>query len=211
MRKNFYDILGVPQNALPRQIKERFLTLARERHPDRFQGAGKEKAEREFQAITQAFNVLSDPERRRQHDLELAQPEGTQQSTDAEEVARVYLQRGIRAYKEKNYLAAAESFDRAAKSSPDNARAWHHLALACSTQERWQGRALSAIQSACKLDPINVSYLKLAGKLFARAGMKIKAKQYYKQALQWGGSDREIDNALEELEGKKGFFGGRRR
>ena len=38
MSKNYYAILGVPHNATARQVRQRFLTLAREWHPDKFQG-----------------------------------------------------------------------------------------------------------------------------------------------------------------------------
>ena len=64
MQVDFYAVLGVPRNATAEQIKERFLQLTREKHPDRFRGAEKQRAELAFQEITQAFNTLSNPERR---------------------------------------------------------------------------------------------------------------------------------------------------
>jgi curved DNA-binding protein CbpA len=45
MPADFYSVLGVPRNATTEQIKERFLQLTREKHPDRFPGAEKQKAE----------------------------------------------------------------------------------------------------------------------------------------------------------------------
>ncbi|MFQ5350504.1 MAG: J domain-containing protein, partial [Thermoanaerobaculia bacterium] len=52
--KNYYDILGLPRNATTRQVRDRFRTLARELHPDRFRGQEKSEAEARFQEITQA-------------------------------------------------------------------------------------------------------------------------------------------------------------
>ena len=72
MAKDYYSILSVMRSATPEEIRNRFRQLARERHPDRFQGAERAKAEGDFQEITEAFNMLSNPERRRQIDLELA-------------------------------------------------------------------------------------------------------------------------------------------
>lgn len=212
MAKNFYNILVVPRNATTGQIRQRFMALARERHPDRFQGAAKERAEKEFQEITEAFNVLSDPERRRLHDLELARPQTQSQGADPAQLARVYLQRGIKAYKEKNYLEAADNFDRATQAQPENAKAWHHLALACSHQRRWLSRATTAIARACELEPMNVDYLKLAGRIFESAGMTLRAEQYYNQSLKWGGEDPAVQERLEALrkdakKGRTGFFG----
>lgn len=210
--KNYYTVLGLAHNSTVEQVRTRFRELARLQHPDRFQGAQKERAEREFQDLTEAFNVLSDAERRRLHDVELARPQVKSQAADPGQLAKVYLQRGSKAYREGNYFEAAESFDRASKAQPDNAKAWHHLALACSHQRRWISRATSAIAKACDLEPMNASYLKLAGRIFESADMPLKAEQFYGEALKWGGADPAVDERLEELRkrakrGLGGLFG----
>lgn len=198
MAKNYYDILGLPRNATTQQVRDRFRTLARELHPDRFQGEEKSEAEARFQEITQAFNVLSDPARRREHDLELARPVGQQH--DASEAARVYLQRGIKAFREKQYPQAAENFDRATRENPGSAQPWHYLAMACRSKRQWLPRAREAILKACDIDPMNAVYLRLAGDIFADSGMSQRAKIFYQKALTWGGEDAEIRAALERLQ-----------
>jgi curved DNA-binding protein CbpA len=197
MAKDYYAVLNVPRTARPEQIRERFRELAREGHPDRFRGEEKEEAEARFQAITEAFNVLSHPERRRLHDLELDRPES--RPAQSLQLLRVYMQRGVKAYRDKNYLEAAENFDRATQADPINAQAWHHLAAACSHNQRWFARATRAVARACELEPMNSEYLKLAGKIHALAGMAAEAERYYNQALTWGGDDSGIQEALEEL------------
>lgn len=208
MVRDFYATLGVQRNATEEQIRQRFRELARQRHPDRFHGAEKERAEKEFQDLTQAFNVLADPERRRRHDLELARPVESS-GPDARMTARTFLQRGVKAYREKNFLEAAQSFDRAVKADPGNAQAWHHLALACSQQANWLPQALTAIDKACELEPMNPAYLKQAGRIFALAGQNERAANYYRKAIQWGEDDPAVRRALEELSGpaKRGLFG----
>ncbi len=209
MAKNYYVILGLPQNATTRQVRERFLQLAREHHPDRYNGEDKPEAERQFQEITQAFNVLSDPTRRREHDLELVRPESQQQ--DAAQAARVYLQRGVKAYREGQYAEAAQNFDRATQEHPASAQAWHYLALACRGKRKWLPRARESIIKACELDPMNATYLKLAGQIFADSGMTQRAEAYYQKALTWGGEDPDVRSALEQLAGggRAGLFGRR--
>ena len=199
MSKDFYEILSLPRKAKPLQIKERFRELARERHPDRFQGENKERAEQEFQDITEAFNVLMNPVRRRQHDLDLDRP-ADRAEHDPQEVVRVYLNRGIRAFKKHNLAEAAANFSRATESDPDNYQAWHHLALTCLKEKRWLPRAQEAIVEACELRPGHTPYLKLAGKIFARSGMTARAKQYYNQALREGGPDPAVSKALKALD-----------
>jgi DnaJ-class molecular chaperone len=60
-----YDALGVSNNASDDEIKKSYRTLSLRHHPDR--GGSKEK----FQEISAAYDVLSDPEKRRQYDFEL--------------------------------------------------------------------------------------------------------------------------------------------
>jgi curved DNA-binding protein CbpA len=208
MSTDFYGVLGVSRNATSEQIKDRFLQLTRERHPDRFHGAEKEQAELAFQSITQAFNVLSNPERRRLHDLELARP--TAHKADPGELGRVFMQRGVKAYKGKNFIEAADNFSRATEADPGNALAWHHLARTCMLEDRWMSRATAAIVRACELEPMKVEYHKLAGQIFLKSGDRSKAANYFRQAIRWGGEDAEVRAALDTLEGKRkgGLLGG---
>lgn len=201
MRKDFYAVLGVGRNANPKEVRARFLELARERHPDRFQGEEKAKAETEFQQITEAFNVLSAPDRRRQHDLELARPERTVQSGyEPKQLAKEYAQRGAAAYHAGKHSEAVEFFERATRHDAKNAAHWYSLALAYVGYNRQLPKALNAIAKACELDKINPKYLKLAGRLFAEGGMPRRAERYYRDALQWASDeDPEILAALKQL------------
>jgi curved DNA-binding protein CbpA len=214
MARDFYAVLAVPRNATEDQIRQRFRELARTRHPDRFQGLEKARAENEFQEITQAYMVLHDPERRRKHDVELIRPGEGGEVVDPRQLFRVYLQRGVKAYKEKSYLEAANNFDLATQTDPKNGQAWHHLAQACSQQRSWLSRALDAIDRACQLEPMNGAYLKQAGRIYALTGQTEKALGYYRKALQWGDDDPAVRQAIEELSRpvaapRRGLFGGR--
>lgn len=198
MARDFYAVLAVPRNATEDQIRQRFHELARTRHPDRFRGEEKEQAEKVFQEITQAFNVLADPERRRRYDSELIRPEDGGRS-DSRQLSRVYLQRGVKAYREKNYLDAASNFDQATQYDPYNAQAWHHLAQACSQQKNWLPRAVAAIERACELEPMNPTFMKQAGRICALAGQTERAVQFYRKSIQWGDDDPAVQQALAEL------------
>jgi molecular chaperone DnaJ len=70
--KNFYDILGVKKDATQDEIKKVYKELALKWHPDRFAGKSeKERAEAEekFKEISEAYNVLSDEEKRKEYDM----------------------------------------------------------------------------------------------------------------------------------------------
>jgi molecular chaperone DnaJ len=64
--KDFYAILGVPQDADPAGIKKAYRKLARTLHPD--QNPDDTGAEQRFKEIGEAYAVLSDPEERKQYD-----------------------------------------------------------------------------------------------------------------------------------------------
>lgn len=207
MARDFYAVLAVARTATDDQIRQRFRQLARERHPDRFAGEEKLAAELAFQEITQAFNVLTDPGLRRQHDLDLTRrPEPV---SDPKQVVRLYLQRGVKAFHNKNLVEAADNFDRATRADPASAQAWYNLALTCSQNPTWQTRAAAAIERACEIEPMNPSYWKLAGRVLATAGRPEQAVAAYRKAIDWGDDDPDTHRAIEELSRspRRGFFG----
>jgi molecular chaperone DnaJ len=65
-RPDYYKILGVGKNASDEEIKKAYRKLARRYHPDRNQGD--KQAEERFKEISQAHDVLSDPEKRKAYD-----------------------------------------------------------------------------------------------------------------------------------------------
>ncbi len=66
---NHYDVLGVGRKARLADIKKSYRRLARKYHPDL--NPGDKRAEERFKLISEAYDVLSDPEKRKKHDIEL--------------------------------------------------------------------------------------------------------------------------------------------
>lgn len=71
MRETYYDILGVKTDASLEEIKEAYKDLVRKYHPDKFVGRAKELAEEKLKKINEAYEVLSDPEKRKAYDSSL--------------------------------------------------------------------------------------------------------------------------------------------
>jgi len=64
--KDYYEVLGVPRTASDADIKKNFRKLAREFHPD--VAKDKKRAEEKFKEINEAYEVLSDPAKRKKYD-----------------------------------------------------------------------------------------------------------------------------------------------
>lgn len=64
--KDYYKILGVEKSATQDEIKKAYRKLAMKHHPDR--NAGNKAAEEKFKEITEANEVLSDPDKRKKYD-----------------------------------------------------------------------------------------------------------------------------------------------
>jgi molecular chaperone DnaJ len=65
-KRDFYEVLSVKRDADEKEIKRAFRRLARKYHPD--VNPGNKEAEHKFKEMAEAYQVLSDPEKRRQYD-----------------------------------------------------------------------------------------------------------------------------------------------
>jgi molecular chaperone DnaJ len=65
-KRDYYQVLGVQRDASPEEIKKAYRQMALRNHPDR--NPGDQEAERRFKEAAEAYEVLSDPEKRHRYD-----------------------------------------------------------------------------------------------------------------------------------------------
>ncbi len=201
---DYYALLGVTREASENEIRERFRALAREAHPDRAPRDRKAEAEAKFQELTEAVNVLTNPERRKAYDFEQAF------KTSARRVSRTrtpctqsLLAQGMQAYKERQFAEAAGNFQLAVHRNPERREG-----AALPGASRRPGRTTCARPSRrssrrSRSIPHNVALLKDAGTIFRQAGLLVKAEKAYQEALRWDPSAGEVRRALDEVRAKR--------
>jgi curved DNA-binding protein CbpA len=204
-RRSFYEILGVEALASQDQIKSAFRRLARERHPDRFIGPARAQAEKDFQAITEAYNVLHDPTQRARYDQTLSS-KTSQQLSNPRDIARALLAKAMGLVKTGQAAEANEYFAQAIAHDSESAKGHHLYGVFLSRQVGGLEEGLRHLDQAVRLEPNDVKILLDASKAFARARMFARATRFAQQAAQLAPGDPAIEGWLEQL--SKGTGGG---
>jgi len=87
-----YDVLGIPTNATTEDVRKAYKTKALETHPDKLEPTASDRsrraAEGKFRNVCEAFQVLSDPVRRKAYDERIQRAKQNKQSWDLDRERR---------------------------------------------------------------------------------------------------------------------------
>lgn len=105
MEQNYYDILEVSKNASPEIIEKAYKTLVKKYHPDLQKSEDKNKYEEKIKKINEAYDILSDSEKRKNYDLNLKNTEVSINDYNILYQENINLKNNLNILKEKlNYL-----------------------------------------------------------------------------------------------------------
>ncbi|BBB31848.1 conserved hypothetical protein [Thermotomaculum hydrothermale] len=183
---NYYEILGVSRNASIDEITAAFKKKVRDLHPDRFNTEEeKREAEKQFKEVTRAFNVLKDPEKRREYDRQLQDSflKGEKKTVYSSVNSDELFKKGLVLYKKGEYENAETFFQGAIGRGMATADAYYHLALAQMHLPRRSKKVVENLENAISLDPLNVKFRIALADFYLQKGVKSKAIHHYKRAL----------------------------
>ena len=103
MNKNYYEILQINQNASPEIIDKAYKTLAKKYHPDLQEESNKKQAEEILKEINEAYEILSNPDKKALYDQNLKNEAISQEDYDEIYEENQNLKKAINNMKNLNY------------------------------------------------------------------------------------------------------------
>jgi curved DNA-binding protein CbpA len=196
---DYYQILKVPDNSSPYEIKLSYFRLVREYHPDCFSkdlpSDIKEKIEDVFAHITKAYDTLGDEKKKLDYDSKReAFPDLS--GKELEKEADIKYRQGRAQYNQERYEEALKSLEETVRLNRNKAIYFLMLAKAKSKVPPFHKKAEEAFQKAIELEPSNPECYMGLGMYYKEEGFLDKAKKQFKKALE---VDPEHHVALREL------------
>jgi curved DNA-binding protein CbpA len=215
---NLYQMLRLEPGANTDSVKESYLMLAKEYHPDRFFDSRYEGLKGEitsiFMRVNEAYNVLSNTGRRSEYDrkeihLQAGRLEKGEQESDSR-VAQQQFRKGMETLKAGDAWTAVESFRWAVQLSPRNALYHSWLGAALTATRKRLHEAEEHCKTAIALDYSNPLFYLHLGQVYKTGKLPQKAKKQFETALKL---DPKFRQATDEIKGlgsspdDKGFMG----
>jgi len=205
--KNFYQVLGLSRTASPDEIKKSYFRMARKFHPDRFsRGLPKEKKaliEEVFSAVTNAYRTLGNPERRREYDQKGTAEPLAAEAPDFARMAETKFRQGKTLYNQNRFVEAMTFLAEAVRLKKDKGDYFLLLALAESRIPGYTRKAEEDFLKASALEPWNPEAYVGLGLLYEKEGLKVKATNQFKRALEADSDHAVARQHYQDLSGKK--------
>ena len=193
-----YETLGIDRGASEAEIRSAFRKLATDSHPDKFDGQERVAAEKRFQAVTEAFNVLSRPDSREKYDTEISQGQTSVAGRYPKEIARLLAAKGAQSFKEGKPTDAISYLRQALDHDPGQARAHYFLGMVLGRAPGKAREALRHLVKASELEPQNLVMKGETAKAYLDAGMRSRAERIASEVLAIDPTNSRAATVLEQ-------------
>lgn len=197
-----YQVLGVDQKATADEIRKKYFDLAKKWHTDAYAkidigDEAKAQLEALFAQIAEAFNTLSDPQKRADYDA-IMERKAKGLPTDVGEIMRAeqLFKRGDSMLTRGQYEGALKDLAEAKTINPGEAEFWAAYGLALYFAEQKASEAIAAVQKAIEIRPQLARSYEALGRIYKGENDEKKAKLYLNKCLEL---DPKNVNAQREL------------
>lgn len=217
---DYYHLFGLQNDASFNEIRDAYFRMAKKFHPDRLSGAPdpdlREKANFVFTRINQAYDVLSNEERRREYDTHGYKEVGARGKVteNLQEKANILYRKANTLYMQQKYWEAASLMDEAVRLDAGKPSYFLLLGLCQSAIPNLKRAAETNLRKAMEADPHNTEPLVALGMLYLSEQMGKRAEGFFRKALSLNPDHKLARRKLAELvpdEGGKqsllGFLG----
>lgn len=204
-KQNNYEILAVAQDASGPQIKSVYFELAKQFHPDRRPDSDpddvKERMDKIFVKIREAYQILSDPDQRSAYDQTLATRELDVETQKSRTKAQLQYRVGLKAFQSRKFRTAMEYFRSAIDLDPYEPTYYTQMAELCTRNPKWYRAGILACKKALQLDPEIPECHAVLGVLYRLNGNLIDAEKAFNTTLKYDPENRTARREL-KLMGK---------
>ena len=193
---SYYEILGVGRTASAAEIRQAYMRLAKERHPDRFPDpAERARAEAFFKELTAAYNTLGNDRGRAEYDTSLSRPKDAPPA----EIAKQAFAEAMQHFEKKDYHQAVELLRTAVHHVPEEARYHAALGMALAKNPHWVREAIQSAEKATQLAPRNAAFHVELAELLLGQGLKLRARHPAEAAARLAPHDPRVLDLMAEL------------
>lgn len=211
-QKNYFEILGVPENASPSEIKKAYFRLAKEYHPDRHYNPSMKRAhptaEALFALIVEAYETLMDEEKKKEYLDRLKRGVTAKEEAEMAEKAlkaEIEFQKGMVFFRKRQWREASHSFSQAMESNPGEPEFkiyffWSRFMSLVNSPEEAKKVLLELENLANQLAPPFPRSFYFLGRGYKIVGDFARAHSYLKKARELLPEDLEVRQELRAIE-----------
>jgi curved DNA-binding protein CbpA len=185
---NYYQILGIADEASSEDAKKSYFQLARKFHPDLFSrelpSETKKKIDSLFSHITKAYQTLSDQTKKDEYNGRLDEPATEDKRRNLAKEAEKRFRQGKFLFNQARYEEALVFLEQAVRLYREKASYFLLLAMTQAKLHVYRKEAEKNFIRALKLEPWNAEVYAALGLLYKKEGLLIKAKKQFEKALQ---------------------------